>query len=124
MLERLPLVPNRKLDLELLQSLPLPASAASSGQTHTQLLTQKREELTEIEERLRTLWIEVIGMVVGTADIGLRSSFHAVGGNSFLLVHLQHAIHRDIGVKTPLSQLWQASDLRDIGALIERERDD
>jgi hypothetical protein len=41
--------------------------------------------------------------------------------NSFLLVQVQHAINREIGVKLPLSQLWQASDLRDMAMLIERE---
>lgn len=123
-LDRLPLVPNGKLDLELLQSLPLPAPAASSGQTQTQPHTQNGENLTEIEKRLRTLWIDVIGVVAGTADIGLHSPFLTVGGNSFLLVHLQHAINREIGVKLPLSQLWQASDLRYMAALIERERDE
>ncbi|PLB44497.1 polyketide synthase 3 [Aspergillus steynii IBT 23096] len=121
-LDRLPLVPNGKLDLELLQSLPLPALAASSGQTPIQPLTQNGEKLTPIEERLRRLWIDIIGVVAGTADIGLHSSFLAVGGNSFLLVHLQHAINREIGVKVPLPQLGQAEDLRDMAALIERER--
>lgn len=121
-LDRLPLVPNGKLDLELLQSLSLPAPVAFSGQTHTQLLTRNGEMLTEMEEKLRTLWIDVIGVVAGTADIGLHSSFLAVGGNSFLLVHMQHAINREIGVKLPLSQLWQASDLRDMAGLLERER--
>ena len=115
-LDRLPLVPNGKLDLELLQTLPLP------GQTETQPLTPDGEKLTETEERLRTLWIKVIGVVAGTADIGLHSSFLAIGGNSFLLVHLQHAINREIGVKVPLLQLAQASDLRDMAVLIERER--
>jgi aspyridone synthetase (hybrid polyketide synthase/nonribosomal peptide synthetase) len=121
-LDRLPLVPNGKLDLELLKTLPLPAPAASSGQTQIQTLAQNGEKLTKTEQKLRTLWIDVIGTVAGTANIGHHSSFLEVGGNSYLLVHLQHAINREIGVKLPLSQLAMASDLRDMAASIEKAR--
>lgn len=122
-LDRLPLVPNGKLDLELLKSLPLPALAASSETAQTQSLVQNGEKLTETEENLRKLWFDIIGTVAGSADIGLHSSFLSVGGNSFLLVHLQHAINRQLGAKIPLPQLGQASDLRDMAVLIERARD-
>lgn len=126
-LDRLPLVSNGKLDLELLRSLPLPPAASSgpSGQTQTtQALSQNGEEkLTELEVKLRTLWINIIGAEVArTADIGLESSYLAIGGNSFLLVHLQHAIKREIGVHIPLPELGQAENLRDMALLVERQR--
>lgn len=121
-LDRLPLVPNGKLDLELLQTLPLPAPAASSSSSSSSALTPHGENLTELEEKLRRLWVSVIGVVAGTADIGLDSSFLAVGGNSFHLVHMQHAIQREMGVKLPLPQLGQASDLRDMALLIKLEK--
>ena len=126
-LDRLPLVPNGKLDLELLRSLALPPAPAPSsglsGQTQpTQALRPHGEEtLTELEEKLRTLWINIIGAeVASTADIGLDSSYLAVGGNSFLLVHLQHFINQEIGVHIPLPELGQAENLRDMAKLIER----
>jgi amino acid adenylation domain-containing protein len=125
-LDRLPLVQNGKLDLELLRSLPLPAATAAPSPSSSEYLSSQaprhiKQNLTELEERLRELWIDVIGAVAGVADIGLHSSFLAVGGNSYLLVHLQHAIKRDIGVRVPLPQLWQASDLKGMAVLIETE---
>ncbi|KAJ2987772.1 hypothetical protein NUW58_g4325 [Xylaria curta] len=121
-LDSLPLMSSGKLDLELLKSLPLPTPVDSSGKTEKQPITQNRETLTESEERLRSLWIDVNGVAAGTADIGPHSTFLGTGGNSFHMVHLQYTINREVGVKIPLSQLWQASDLRDMAALIERQR--
>jgi amino acid adenylation domain-containing protein len=125
-LDRLPLGPNGKLDLGLLQGLPLPIAL---GQTETRsLLTQENggqqngeiETLTRTEETLRAVWIDVLGVVADTiAYIGLHSSFQAIGGNSFLLVHLQHAINSKMGVRVPLFLLWQAEDLKDMARLIE-----
>lgn len=119
-LDRLPMVPNGKLDLELLKSLPLPTSEASSAHTQIQVPALNGKTLTPMEERLRALWIDVIGVVADAADIEAHSSFLAVGGNSFLLVQLQYTITRVFGVKIPLSQLGQAADLRDMAALIEK----
>lgn len=81
------------------------------------------ETLTRTEETLRTLWIKVLRVVaIATADIGLHSAFQALGCKSFLLVHLQHAIKREIGIGVHLFQFRQAEDLRGMAGLIERER--
>ncbi|KAJ5970411.1 polyketide synthase 3 [Penicillium vulpinum] len=121
-LDSLPLVPNGKLDLELIQNLPLLTPTTSSGQARSQVPMPNGEQLTEIEERLRALWIDVIVAVARTAEIGLHSSFLAVGGNSFLLAHFQHAIKREIEVEIPLCQLGQASELRNMAAVIDAAR--
>ncbi|KAL3471365.1 polyketide synthase 3 [Aspergillus californicus] len=91
-------------------------------QTRMEAKTQP-EESTGTEERLRALWIDVIGAAANAVSIALHSSFLAVGGNSFHLVHLQYSITREFGIKIPLSQLGQAMDLRDMAALIERGGD-
>lgn len=43
-------------------------------------------------------------------------------GISFLLIHLQHTIKREIGVHTTLPELGQAENLRDMPLLIDRVR--
>ncbi|KAI1742681.1 polyketide synthase 3 [Xylaria scruposa] len=126
-LDKMPLVPNGKLDLELLRRLPLPtahraAQAAVGEEVRPQSNKGKEEELTLAEEKLRALWIDVVGVVAETADIGLHTSFLAVGGNSFLLVRLQHAIQCETGCRVPIPQLKQAADLRDMARQIERAR--
>ncbi|KAH9884232.1 polyketide synthase 3 [Xylariomycetidae sp. FL2044] len=118
-LERLPLVPNGKLDIELLKTLPLPAFVAPSTQDRAGVASN--EELTDTERRLGALWADVIGAVASTVHIGPRSAFLAVGGNSYLLVHLQHAINREFGVRIRLPRLFQAADLREMAVLVEKE---
>ncbi|KAJ0418817.1 hypothetical protein BJY00DRAFT_314726 [Aspergillus carlsbadensis] len=119
-LDRMPLVPNGKLDRELLKTLPLPATAAAPSTSPSGGLQPNGiEKLTKTEDLLRALWIKIIGPAAATADIGPHSSFLSVGGNSFLLVHLQHSVKREFGVDIPLPRLGMALDLRKMAGLVE-----
>ncbi|KAF9888949.1 hypothetical protein FE257_008118 [Aspergillus nanangensis] len=113
-LERLPVTSNGKLDWETLERLPLTSASEP---------TQTEVEVTEMEKELRLMWIDVIGVVASTADIGPNSSFFEVGGSSFSLVALQHAINCKMGVKVSLPELGQALDLRNMAMVLDREHE-
>jgi aspyridone synthetase (hybrid polyketide synthase/nonribosomal peptide synthetase) len=111
-LERLPVTSNGKLDVATLEGLPLPEVSEQ---------TQNKIKVTETGVMLRKIWIDVIGAVAKTGDIGPNTSFFEVGGNSLLLVHLQHTINAKFGVKIPLRLLGQASALRAMAFVVEKE---
>ncbi|KID93355.1 polyketide synthase 3, partial [Metarhizium majus ARSEF 297] len=111
-LERLPMTPNGKLDTAALEALPLPLLSRQE---------QDEADMTETEAILRNLWINIIGEVAESADIGPSSSFFLTGGNSLHLVHLQYAIRARIGVKVHLRVLEQAVDLRAMATIVDRE---
>lgn len=112
-LERLPVTPNGKLNTAVLETLPL--STVSSQ-------AEAEGEVSGTEADLRAIWIDVIGAVAQMAHIGPDSSFFSVGGNSLLLVQVQHGIRRKFGVRIHLRLLREASDLRAMAAIVERER--
>lgn len=112
-LERLPVTANGKLDSAVLKNLPLSTSSTP---------TEVEGEVTGTEADLRTVWIDVIGPVAQSANIGPDSSFFSVGGNSLLLVQVQHAIRRKFGFRVHLRLLREASNLRAMAAIVERER--
>lgn len=114
-LDSLPVTPNGKLDVTALENLPLPTIPANTTPNEAEI-----EQLTETEARLRAIWLDVIGVVASTVNIGPSSSFFTVGGNSLLLVYVQHAVSSKMGVKIPLPQLRQASDLRAMATMAER----
>ncbi|KAK8075667.1 acetyl-CoA synthetase-like protein [Apiospora hydei] len=125
-LDRLPVTPNGKLDYRVLDALPLPdVSSSSSSATPTAPVNgdgeQKEEqqlELTEMEKKLRAIWIDVVGPAARAVDIGPRSSFFAVGGSSLLLVHLLHTVNRLFAAKVHLRDLRAAQDLRGMAVAI------
>jgi aspyridone synthetase (hybrid polyketide synthase/nonribosomal peptide synthetase) len=120
-LDRMPLVPNGKLDREVLKTLPLPdAAAAATTSPSASQGPNGIEQLTETEQLLRALWIRIIGPAATNADIGAHSSFLSVGGNSFLLVHLKHSVKREFGVDLPLPQLGMAVGLREMAGVVEK----
>ncbi|KAK8138475.1 hybrid PKS-NRPS enzyme [Apiospora sp. TS-2023a] len=119
-LERLPVSPNGKLDTGALERLPLPESSTAAS---AQLQTGDNETgATETEAVLRSIWIDVIGPVARSIrHIGPDASFFSVGGNSLLLVQLQHAIHRKFHVKIHLRRLREIPDLRALAAVLRKE---
>ncbi|MEQ8690369.1 MAG: amino acid adenylation domain-containing protein [Pseudomonadales bacterium] len=92
-LDRIPTLPNGKLDR---RSLPAPpASAPISGE---RTLPQ-----SDSEEQLLTIWQAVLGR----HDFGVHDNFFDVGGHSMLAVNLVKRIGEEMQVDCPLSLLFQ-----------------
>src|SRR5207248_8831374 len=73
---------------------------------------------TDTERRLAEIW----GKVLGVEDIGINDNFFALGGHSLMAVRLFAQIERKLGVRLPLSALFQSATIAGLAGLVERER--
>ena len=103
-LDVLPLTPNGKVDRRAL-ALLVPEPVAGGG-----------EDLrTATEERLATLWSELLGVALPARD----SDFFALGGHSLLAARLAARLGQVFGLEPPLRALFEASSLAAMAALVE-----
>lgn len=70
-LDRLPFTARGKLDTKLLESLPL-----------QQFVDSEQDSLTDMESRLKDVWLDVLSDVGTDLQITKQSDFFSVGGNS------------------------------------------
>jgi acyl-coenzyme A synthetase/AMP-(fatty) acid ligase/acyl carrier protein len=106
-LDALPQLPNGKVDRS---ALPVPAGAGSGPDV------AYVAPGTPIESRLAAIWREVLGV----AQVGIHDNFFAVGGHSLMVMQLISRIHREFGVTLPLRQIFEASTIAALAAIIER----
>lgn len=109
LLPELPLNPHGKIDRRALPS-PEPASAAE-----TAVSVSPRNAS---EEALAALWREVLGI----EQVDIHTSFFDTGGHSLLGVRLFALIESRLGVRLPLSLLFQAPTIVQMAAALEAER--
>ncbi|CAG8429195.1 unnamed protein product [Penicillium salamii] len=112
-LQRLPISSSHKVDRRAIESMPLPFR-------HDQTLAKATNKpLTLGEMALHSLWRDILPDLDGIApDI----DFFAAGGNSTLLVRLQAAIKNSIRCSIPLGDLYRATTLRSMAALVEERQ--
>ncbi|MFJ8011036.1 amino acid adenylation domain-containing protein [Streptomyces sp. NPDC096339] len=94
-LERLPLTPNGKLDRK---ALPAPSADAARGDGAGRIAPRDTIEL-----RMARLWEQTLG----TAPIGVRDDFFALGGHSLKAFALMAAVRREFGVELPLNMVFR-----------------
>ncbi|MFJ7590597.1 amino acid adenylation domain-containing protein [Streptomyces sp. NPDC097617] len=94
-LERLPLTPNGKLDRK---ALPAPSADAVRGDGAGRIAPRDTTEL-----RMARLWEQTLG----TAPIGVRDDFFALGGHSLKAFALMAAVRREFGVELPLNMVFR-----------------
>ncbi|KAK6836159.1 putative polyketide synthase [Apiospora arundinis] len=104
----LPKTLNGKLDRHALDKIPLPAVADRDG--------QQSSTLTSMEIELSRIWKEILPR--SPTDIEAARDFFRLGGNSVLLVALRKQIQTRWRVKIPLVDMFEASTLRSMAALI------
>ncbi|KAK8859931.1 Hybrid PKS-NRPS synthetase lepA [Apiospora arundinis] len=104
----LPKTLNGKLDRHALNKIPLPAVADRDG--------QQPSTLTSMEIELSRIWKEILPR--SPTDIEAERDFFRLGGNSVLLVALRKQIQTRWRVKIPLVDMFEASTLRSMAALI------
>ncbi len=100
LLDRIPLLPNGKLDL--------PALPAMSARARW---SERERARTPAEQRITRIWAEVLGR----QDIGVHDDFFQVGGHSLLALRLADRL-RTLGVEIPVSMLFR---YRTVAALAE-----
>ncbi|KAI9035223.1 uncharacterized protein KD926_004270 [Aspergillus affinis] len=110
--DSLPINPHGKIDRRAIEALPYHVTPPINT-------TDNESSLTEAEAHLRALWEEVLPpAVVQLHQIGRKSDFFHVGGNSMLLVKLQQSITRAFGRKTVLVDLFERTTLAKMAAYI------
>jgi aspartate racemase len=107
-LERLPIMPNGKIDRGALPPPPVaPGRPAGS-------YVAPRDPL---EIRLANLWESLLGK----KPIGVHDNFFELGGHSLLAARLFAQIEKLTGKNLPLATLFQAPTIEGISALLRRE---
>ncbi len=109
-LPTLPLTPNGKVDRKALPA-PERQSAAES-------FVAPR---TPVEELVAGIWAELLGVSreSGGAKVGRNSNFFDLGGHSLLAVRVMARIEHVLGVKVPISALFEAPTVEHLAALIQ-----
>ena len=104
-LDRMPVNPNGKIDR---RSLPDPrtASERSAG------LLQPR---TATETALATIWREVLQI----HDIGVLHDFFELGGHSLKAMQITGQIHKALGVRVSLRELFENPTISELAKLID-----
>ncbi len=105
-LERLPLTANNKIDRK---ALPKPERVVG-----TAAVDEGPREALDV--KLRAIWEEVLGV----RGIGMNDSFFDIGGHSLLALKLFDRIEKSIGMKLPVTALFEAPTIEKLGALLRR----
>jgi amino acid adenylation domain-containing protein len=105
LLDTLPLTPNGKLDRE---ALPAP-DRESAGLERDSVAPR-----TPLEERLATLWRELLGV----EHPGIQDDFFALGGHSLLAGRLISRVRAELGVELALRDVYEHSTLAGVAARI------
>jgi amino acid adenylation domain-containing protein len=105
--ERIPLTPNGKVDRA---ALPAPQIGAGTGYTAPR---------TRVEKKLAGIWREVLE-VKGRAVIGIDDNFFDLGGHSLKAAVLTSKIHKELGVKVSLVEVFRGQTIRALAEYIRR----
>lgn len=103
-LDNLPITANGKIDR---RALPAPDNANLPTR-------QNIAPRNNLENQLRKIWESVLGV----QPIGIRDNFFELGGHSLLAVRLFTQIEQKLGLKLPLSTLFQAPTIEQLAPII------
>jgi amino acid adenylation domain-containing protein len=109
-LDKLPLLPNGKLDKRSLPEPDLHVDTADDA-----------EPSTDTERAVARIW----GDVLGLPAVGLRSNFFALGGHSLKVVDLVSRIRESFAVDLPLRVAYESPTVEETARAIEQwQRDE
>ena len=79
---------------------------------------EEERERTAVEGIVEGIW----GEVLGEERIGLDANFFELGGHSLLATQVMSRVREALDVETPLRELFESPTVRELAAVIERER--
>ncbi|KAM6478067.1 putative PKS-NRPS protein [Trichoderma sp. SZMC 28011] len=106
--DELPVNSSGKRDRYALDKLPIPNVSSTTESGH----------LTETQEKLRGLWLEVVPSV-DASTIGANTDFFAIGGNSLLMVKLRGLIAEAFNIEISVFDLFQSSSLGNMASKLQ-----
>ncbi|KAL6691279.1 hybrid PKS-NRPS protein [Trichoderma pleuroticola] len=106
--DELPVNSSGKRDRYALDKLPIPSISS----------TTESGRLTETQEKLRGLWLEVVPGV-DASTIGANTDFFAIGGNSLLIVKLRELIVEAFETEISVFDLFQSSSLGSMASKLQ-----
>ncbi|MCP4147677.1 MAG: amino acid adenylation domain-containing protein, partial [bacterium] len=109
--EKIPVTANGKIDRKALERIKVPGKAS-------------REEYIaprdEREEAMSRIWTEILG---GREQvIGIDDNFFEIGGHSLKAMIMAARIHRELGVKLPLTEIFKKPSIRALGKLLKTNK--
>lgn len=116
-LERMPLLPNGKIDRK---SLPMPGQTVSGGMATPDAVAQAAADAprNEVERRVAA----AMGQVLGMPDIGVHDNFFALGGHSLLAAQLTARLNRDFGASLSLRALFDGPTVGQLAEALSANR--
>ncbi|MDO3625447.1 amino acid adenylation domain-containing protein [Mucilaginibacter sp. BT774] len=105
-LDSIPITITGKVDRK---ALPIPESSVIFKPPHI-------APSTEIEKSLVKLWAKVLNIPEKT--IGLKNDFFDLGGHSIKAIRLLALIHKELGVKLPLNELFSKGTIEHQASMI------
>lgn len=107
LLKYLPLTSNGKLDREALTALYVRSKPANQAPARPK---------DAIESRLAQVWSRVLGIQLFDVD----QNFFELGGHSLLAVKLMHSIGRELGIKLPISTVFEVPTVASMAAILQQ----
>ncbi|TCP59166.1 amino acid adenylation domain-containing protein [Tumebacillus sp. BK434] len=106
LLDAMPMTPTGKIDRK---QLPLPQTAGESSYAAPR-------------DGVELALAQVFEEVLGTSGVGLYDNFFEIGGHSLKAVALIEAIRKRCGVSVPLTALFQAPTVANLGRILRGEQ--
>ena len=91
-----------------------PRTVAGVGRGRDRLQTAYRAPETAVEKALALLWEKTLGI----QPIGIDDDFIDLGGDSIEAIQVQHAIHRDFGLRVKNTEFLAEPTIAALAALI------
>ncbi|SEN57014.1 amino acid adenylation domain-containing protein [bacterium A37T11] len=106
-INRFPLTPNQKIDKK---ALPLPGPLSTVSQTN-------KEVENPNEKFLKELWKQELQL----SEVKLTDDFFDLGGHSLAAVRIMVAIEKELGIKLPISALFENPTIQKLASLLDND---
>jgi len=120
-LDELPLSPNGKVDRKALPEPRRSAPGAAAGLEAGPEAPPAAPPRGEVERELASVWRRVLKLPED-APLGRRDNFFDLGGHSLMVVEVQAAIERRLGVSLEVLELFQHPTLESLGRHVAAAR--